>query len=253
MIQIVLQFLCVWVYLMLSSNQRAYLYFLEPKLSPVQPARDRWGEQHKAPCPDNSSPSFPNVSLCLLFPFPFLLSLEERGTSLLLSPTFHRCLWASAHTHNCFFFFSCLKPRFTAFLPPPPVSFSALPPWWALRVIPGVMDPLQEKRQQTAEVLRSKVPPQCFYAFILYSEEILPSLHTHPPQPTLFLWEKKKKERNALDFCNSSPGVETFMYFNFFFFLSVKNKKNRVVGVGRSMSPPCGSMMKQKQVSYLHS
>ena len=50
------------------NKTKPYLRALEPRLSPAQPGRDRWGEQHKAPCPADSSPSFPN-SLSLFFFF----------------------------------------------------------------------------------------------------------------------------------------------------------------------------------------
>lgn len=47
----------------------AYLQALQPRLSPAQPGRDRWGERHKAPCPADSSPSFPNSLITPLFLF----------------------------------------------------------------------------------------------------------------------------------------------------------------------------------------
>lgn len=97
-----------------------YLHALEPRLSPAQPGRDRWGEQHKAPCPADSSPSFPN-SLSLLFfffffspCFPSHFAGRTGRLSLLHSPAFRRSRFASALPHNCFFLTSakvcCFSP-----------------------------------------------------------------------------------------------------------------------------------------------
>lgn len=107
----------------------AYLQALQPRLSPAQPGRDRWGEQHKAPCPADSSPSFPNSLLLLssssFSPVAPLTSLQERVASLLHSPAVRRSLFTSALPHKCLlltsakvycFSFSCLSHSLFKFL-----------------------------------------------------------------------------------------------------------------------------------------
>lgn len=91
------------------NKTKAYLRALEPRLSPAQPGRDRWGEQHKAPCPADSSPSFPNsfyTLLLLLFPLlPLSLRWKNGAPHSSTSPPW-RCslLRLSALPHNCLFF-----------------------------------------------------------------------------------------------------------------------------------------------------
>lgn len=91
------------------KKTKAYLRALEPRLSPAQPGRDRWGEQHKAPCPADSSPSFPNsfyTLLLLLFPLlPLSLRWKNGAPHSSTSPPW-RCslLRLSALPHNCLFF-----------------------------------------------------------------------------------------------------------------------------------------------------
>lgn len=137
----------------------AYLQALQPRLSPAQPGRDRWGERHKAPCPADSSPSFPNSLITPLFLFFLPCSPSHfAGRTGRLTPPLPRR--ASLSLHLCSptqMPFPHLSQGLLLFLLLSLSLSLCLSSCLVLRGTSGVTDPWQERSCQTAQVLQREV------------------------------------------------------------------------------------------------
>lgn len=85
-----------------------------PQLSLGETDEENSTKPHVQPSLLPPSRTLYHSSLLLIFLFPLSLCLEERDATLLHSPTFRRCLFASALPHNCLFLTSakvcCFSP-----------------------------------------------------------------------------------------------------------------------------------------------
>lgn len=194
----------------------AYLRALEPRLSPAQPGKDRWGELHRGPCRDTSSSSFP------YFYHSSLLFFVPRVASLLLSPTF-----------SCFSSTQLLFPRFRQglLLFPPPPLFLAYP-----------------ESQSCCDYSRKEmtnswsVSSTCLVCFVLSSPwSTLYALHSHFSEVVhlLVLWQRPP------GFCITSPKRKCLCNSTFF-----PSSWKKAVRVGRSMSPPRGNMLNHNKLDW---
>lgn len=175
-----------------------------------------------------------------------LTTLEERGASLLHFPALTLLPSSPLCSPTQLPVFSSPQPRFACFF-----SLLCLSLCLALSVTSGMTDPWQEKSWQTAGVLQTEV-------FVLYlhckSYIFYPLDLTIRSLLSLFLCLSL-----TLSLILSLTELWIFIrlpqrgniYVLLHFFLSFqalkKKRKEKGVGVGRSMSPPCGSMLNQNK------
>lgn len=229
--------LSIFKYLLVFA---AYLCALEPRLFPAQPGRDRWGERHKAPCP--ASPN----SLLLLFFSCFPSHFAWRTGSLTPSPPPSVALSLLLLSHNSFFLTSadvysfspssaCLSRSALCVLAWPS---ELLQRWW-IHAWKQLTNSWFAERGLVFSLCSSLAPVSLFsaslnnslfpYIFCLYCQL---SLLFVP----LFLFQPEPGEHFSKE--------KIFMYF--YIFPSFIQTKKRA-GIGRSMSPPCGTMLNQNK------
>lgn len=175
-----------------------------------------------------------------------LTTLEERGASLLHFPALTLLPSSPLCSPTQLPVFSSPQPRFACFF-----SLLCLSLCLALSVTSGMTDPWQEKSWQTAGVLQTEVfvlylhcKSYIFYPLDLTIRSLL-SLFLLP----LFDFVSDSLTNRALDFYKTSTKRKYLCIAAFFSLLPSfkKKRKEKGVGVGRSMSPPCGSMLNQNK------
>lgn len=233
------------------NRTKAYPRALEPRLSPAQPGRDRWGEQHKAPCPADSSPSFPNSLSLFFFFFCFpCCPSHYAGRTGRLAPPLPRLdvapFFASllSHTTACFFLTSAKVCCFFSLL--------CLSLFLALSVTSGMTDPWQGKELTNSWSVADwgvcALPSlQILYFLPLKFNRSLPPLSFFASL-WLCLWFSHSTELWIFIRLPQRGNIYVLLHF-FLSFQALKKKKRKEkgVGVGRSMSPPCGSMLNQNK------
>lgn len=220
----------------IPEEQEAYLHALEPRLSPAQPGRDRWGEQHKAPCPADSAPSFPNslTPLFFFFFFPFPLSLLWKNGEPHSSTPPPFVALSSPPLSPTQLLFSSPQPRFAAFLSPSslPVSLLSLC-FHVLRVTSGMTDPwARERVWQTAEMLH-RVRGVFVFALPFYSSLVIFKTTLRSPPPLSFCLSLSLSLFPCLSLCFCLSLTELWIFVRkylsiyIYIFSSLPNLKNK--------------------------